>query len=240
MLTIAGGVLLLAHGPIAQPARYNDFADQSVLFGVPHAGDVLSNLGFALAALWGWVRLRHQREHAALRAGWPGYRLFLLGLGLTALGSAYYHPLPGNARLVWDRVPIALAAAGLLAAVRGETHRVSHAARDATVLSVLAVLSVAWWYLTDGPQRSGDLRPYAYLQALPLVLVPLWQALYRAPRRDRVWFGVAVLLYVLAKLAELWDRELYAALGGGSGPTPKPPLAPAPAGGPLRPAPPRP
>ncbi len=230
LITVLGGVLLLLHGPIAQPASYNLFADQSVLLGIPHAGDVVSNLGFALAALWGWARLQPAREHAALRQGWSGYRLFLLGLGLTALGSAYYHLAPSSTRLVWDRVPIALAAAGLLAAVRAETQRLGNASRDAGLLSVFAVLSVAWWHLTDSPQRPGDLRPYVYLQVLPLVLVPLWQALYQAPRRDRLWFGVAVLLYALAKLAELWDRALYAALGGVSGHTLKHLLAAAAAG----------
>ncbi|MGX1107990.1 MULTISPECIES: hypothetical protein [Bradyrhizobium] len=44
-----------AHGRIAQPVHYNDFADHSVLSGIPHAGDVLSNIGFALVAIWaGW------------------------------------------------------------------------------------------------------------------------------------------------------------------------------------------
>jgi hypothetical protein len=219
VVTVLGGALLLAHGPLTQTAGYNDFADHSVLLGIPHAADVLSNIGFALVALWGWIRLHPVREHAAIREGWSGYRLFLLSLGLTAVGSAYYHLAPDNARLVWDRLPIALAAAGLLAAVRAETQHVSHPAREAGALSVLAVASVGWWYFTDGPRHPGDLRPYAYLQALPLVLVPLWQALYRAPRRDRLWFGAALLLYILAKLAEFSDRELLEALGVLSGHT---------------------
>jgi hypothetical protein len=51
-------VALLLHGPIARTGNYPAFADQSVLWGVPHAGDVLSNLGFAVVALWGLLRLR--------------------------------------------------------------------------------------------------------------------------------------------------------------------------------------
>ncbi len=219
MLTIAGGVLLLLHGPVAQPAHYNDFADQSVLFGIPHARDVLSNLGFAMVATWGWVRLRPNRDHAALARGWYGYRLFLIGLLLTAVGSGYYHLAPDNERLVWDRLPIGLAAVGLLAAVRAETRSDTHPSRYAAILTVLAILSVGWWHYTDSPQQPGDLRPYLLLQALPLVLVPLWQAIYGAPHRDRIWFGVAVLLYVLAKLAEVWDHELLATLGWISGHT---------------------
>ena len=219
LLTIAGAVLLVLHGPIVQPAAYNDFADHSSLLGIPHAGDVLSNLAFAVVALWGWIRLQPMREHAAIREGWCGYRLFLLALGLTAAGSAYYHLAPDNARLVWDRLPIALAAAGLLAAVKAETQHVRHAAREAAALSAFAILSVGWWHFTDSRQHPGDLRPYAYLQALPLLLVPLWQAIYGAPRRDRLWFGAALLLYVFAKLAEFRDREVLEALGVLSGHT---------------------
>jgi hypothetical protein len=219
IVTLAAVVLLLLHGPLVQPPHYNDFADQSVLFGIPHAGDVLSNLGFAIVAIWGWIRLRPQRDHRALRQGWPGYALFLLALLLTAAGSAYYHLAPDNQRLVWDRLPIALTCAGLLAAVRAETRGDTNAARDAAILGILAVLSVGWWQYTDGPQQPGDLRPYLLLQLLLLLVVPLWQACYAAPRRDRAWFFAAVLLYVFAKLAELADHELLARSGWISGHT---------------------
>jgi predicted membrane channel-forming protein YqfA (hemolysin III family) len=219
VVTIAGGVLLLLHGPIAQPVRYNDFADQSVLFGIPHAADVFSNLGFAFVAVGGWMLLRPWRDHSALRQGWWGYRLFLIAVFLTALGSTYYHLAPDNARLVWDRIPIGVACAGLLAAVRAETRTDTRVARDAVVLTLLSLLSVAWWYYTDSPQRPGDVRFYLLLQGLTVVLIPLWQAIYASPRPDRIWFGVAVFLYFLAKLAELWDHELLTTVGWISGHT---------------------
>ncbi|HEX7790271.1 MAG TPA: hypothetical protein VF467_07050, partial [Afipia sp.] len=98
IITISLIALLALHGRIAQPAHYHDFADHSVASGIPHAADVLSNAGFALVAIWGWLTLRPYRASAPLRAGWPGYRLFLIGLFLTAFGSAYYHLAPDNAR----------------------------------------------------------------------------------------------------------------------------------------------
>jgi len=57
------------------------------------------------------------------------------------------------------------------------------------------------------------------LQTLPLVLIPLWQAIHASPRRDRGWFGIALLLYVGAKVAELLDHQLAAQLGWMSGRT---------------------
>lgn len=209
---------MLIHGPIAQLAHYNEFADQSTLFGVVRGGDVLSNVGFALVAVWGIVRLWPLRYHPALLAGRYGYSLFLIGLLLTAFGSGYYHLVPDNARLVWDRLPIALACAGLLAAVRAENLPHINGKTGAILLAVLATLSVDWWRVTD-LHGVGDLRPYLLFQVLPLVLIPLWQAIYRAPQADRLAFGAALLAYVAAKLAEMNDHQIFALLGVLSGHT---------------------
>ncbi|WP_050631872.1 hypothetical protein [Bradyrhizobium viridifuturi] len=206
------------HGRIAQPAHYNDFADHSALLGIPHAGDVLSNAGFALVAIWGWLALRPHRNSDQLRAGWPGYRLFLIGLLLTAFGSACFHLAPGNGRLTWDMLPIALAGAGLLVGVRGDTHPGSRANLEAIALALFATASVAWWVYTDR-HGAGDLRPYLLLQVLPLVLIPLWQAIHRAPRTERIAFAAAMGLYVLAKIAEVLDHPIADTLGFVSGHT---------------------
>ena len=218
IITVGIIVILAVHGRIAQPVHYNEFADQSAVFGIPHAADVLSNAGFALVAIWGWLTLRPRRGSDPLRAGWPGYRLFLIGLFLTAFGSGFYHLAPDNARLIWDRLPIALVCAGLLVGVRGDTKPGLKTEIEALVLGLYAVASVAWWAYTD---RSGadDLRPYLLLQGLPLVLIPLWQAIHRAPRADRIAFAAAMGLYVLAKLAEVLDHEIANAIHFVSGHT---------------------
>jgi len=198
VLVIAG----LVHGPIEQLADYHAFADHSVLFGIPHACDVFSNLGFALVAVWGLLRRPTGGD------GEAGYRLFLVGLLMTAFGSTYYHLAPDDARLVWDRVPIALACAGLLAGVRGDA--LQRDSRTATGwLALFAVGSVAWWYWTAREGR-GDLRPYLLLQILPLLLIPLWQAIGKTSGNERLAFASALLLYALAKWAELNDHAIAA------------------------------
>src|ERR1700742_1293823 len=108
MITVGMIVILAVHGRIALPPHYSEFADHSALFGIHHAADVLSNIGFALVALWGWFALYPHRTSDRLRAGWPGYRLFLIALLLTAFGSGYFHLAPDHARLIWDMLPISL------------------------------------------------------------------------------------------------------------------------------------
>jgi hypothetical protein len=192
-------VAMAAFGPITQPDNYHDFADARALFGLAHAGDVLSNIGFLLVAAYGaWV-LRGRCD--------PAQAVFLGALALTAAGSTWYHMAPDNARLVWDRLPIALACAALLA---GALPKVRLAL---PVLVALGALSVWWWYAT------GDLRPYLLIQLAPLVLIPLVQWQSNAPMAQRRAFGLAIVLYVLAKLCEIGDRTLFDALSFISGHT---------------------
>ncbi|HSG22302.1 MAG TPA: hypothetical protein VLA64_05025 [Azonexus sp.] len=208
LFVLLSGLVMLVHGPIGQPANYHAFADHTDFLNIPYANDVLSNLGFALVGAWGIVSLWPQRQHPALLSGRIGYAAFLIGLILTALGSAYYHLAPDNDRLLWDRLPIALACAGLLAGAWAETALPKrYALAAASLLVIYAIASVVWWYVSE-LNGAGDLRPYLLLQILPIVLIPLWQAIYKSPLWDRLWFGAAFLLYVLAKLAELSDHEL--------------------------------
>jgi hypothetical protein len=220
LLVLCAGLGLFLYGPIAQPGLYHEFADRRTLFGAPNAADVLSNAGFLIVGLWGLARLWPARAHRALSAAWPGYCLFLVALVLTAAGSGFYHLAPDNARLVWDRLPIALACAGLIAGVRADSRPDSNARLAAALLGIAAVASVLWWRLTD-IAGAGDLRPYLLVQGAPLVLIPVWQAVYAAPRDERLAFAAAILLYVAAKAAELNDEALFSALGGLSGHTVK-------------------
>lgn len=218
VLTLFAVAALLLHGPIAQPVHYHDFADQRTIFGIACAADVISNAGFALLALWGMIRLWPQRQHPALAAGWPGYALFLAALFCTAIGSTVYHLAPDDTRLVFDRLPIALACAGLLAGVCAENRPGTDVGRRLGWLSLAALASVAWWHFSAQAGHE-DLRPYLLLQALPLVLIPLWQAIYHAPRRDRLCLALAIALYIAAKFAELNDHALFGMLGYLSGHT---------------------
>jgi hypothetical protein len=115
-------------------------------------------------------------------------------------------------------LPIALVCVGLLVGVRGNTRTELNTRIEAIGLGLYAVASVAWWVYTDR-MGADDLRPYLLLQVLPLLLIPLWQAISRAPRTDRIAFAAAMTLYVVAKLAELLDHQIANTLGFVSGHT---------------------
>ena len=217
-LLFAALLAWLAHGPVHQFADYHAFADRRVLFGLPNASDVLSNLAIAAAGAWGLWCFRTPPARAALGAAWPGYALFFAALVLTALGSGYYHLAPDNARIVWDRLPIALACAGLLAGARADTIARAQSPAVAVALALAAAASVFWWRLTDA-RGSDDLGPYLLFQLLPLLFIPAWQSLVRAPRYERLAFAAAIACYALAKAAEVADARILEATGAVSGHT---------------------
>jgi hypothetical protein len=130
------------------------------------------------------------------------------GLILTAFGSAYYHLAPGNARLVWDRIPIMIVFMALLAAVIAERVSVGAGLWLFPVLQLAGVESVLLW--RAGELRGhGDLRFYAAVQVyaiLVLLLVLLLPAKYTRGSD----FALVVGFYVLAKILEEADRQVFA------------------------------
>lgn len=203
-------IALAIHGPIPQLADYHAFADQASWLGIPHAGDVLSNVAFLAVGAWALATDRGRRAGTAVER--RARRAFFVAVLLTAAGSTWYHWAPDDARLVWDRLPIALACAALLCAM----HARCAGAQGRWILPMAlagAVASVAWWMVT------ADLRPYLVLQAAPLVAIPWWQWRSARPPRERIAFGIAVMLYVVAKVLELADHAVLEAIGVASGHT---------------------
>ena len=218
LVTLGAALGLLVYGRVAQFPDYHAFADQRALLGIPRAADVLSNIGFLLVGASGVYRLWTDGRRAIADGAWSGYLIFCVSLIATAAGSAFYHLAPDDHRIIWDRLPIALACAGLLGAVRAECSPGPGDHVRTGLLVAAAIASVLWWSMTN-VTGAGDLRPYLLLQSLPLVLIPLWQAVHRIPRRRRLVFAAAMPLYVLAKGAELGDRVVFGALGLVSGHT---------------------
>ncbi len=167
-------------GPIAQPLDYHAFADQRPLGMLPNAVDVLSNLAFVLVGLMGlwWARGR-----SALDA-----QLFAVSMLLTGLGSAWYHLVPDNASLLWDRLPMALAFAVLIVHTLGRGFAPGLADALRRPLIWLAPLTVLYWSLSEA-LGQGDLRPYLLLQLYPILALTLWLLTKRLPPRWW-WLGM--------------------------------------------------
>jgi hypothetical protein len=207
-LTLVAAAALWRHGPIVQWADYHRFADARAWGVIPNAANVLSNLPFLLAGAWGLWRSARFRDAGPARRAWL---VFAGALLCTAFGSAAYHWAPSNATLAFDRLPIAWACASLLCALLAERVNARWSEPPALVVALLlATSSVAAWWV------GGDLRLYAAVQFLPMLLVPAALALRLPPTHERVvpgrdWCAVLVL-YAAAKLLETADHAVLESL----------------------------
>lgn len=180
LVVLAIAVFLLVMPPLHQDPRYHAFADQRTVFGIDNFCDVASNSLFLVVGLIGLLKFRDFES-----------RVLFFGVFATAVGSSYYHLRPDNARLFWDRLPMAIAFMALFAlALR----------RRAWVLPLVAVgiASVVWWRFTD------NLWPYLLVQFGPMI--PLMVIAWR--REKGLWPVIA--FYGFSKVAEGLDRQIYA------------------------------
>jgi len=208
-VALAVAIIALLLPPIPQPLAYHNFADQRSWLGIPNFGDVVSNLPFALVGLAGLAFLLGPgaRNFSDARERWL-YLFMFAGLILTAFGSAYYHLAPGNARLVWDRIPIMMVFMALLAAVVAERVGVGAGLTLFPVFEIVGVASVLTWRAGE-LQGHGDLRFYAAVQVYAILILLL--SLLFPPKYTRgADFAVVVGFYVLAKILEESDRQIFA------------------------------
>lgn len=199
-------VLLLAAvalvGPaLAQDAGYHEFADQQERWGVPHAADVLSNLGFALVGLLGAWRLA-----GAGGTLLPGERgtawLSCAGLFATAAGSCWYHLAPDDAGVAVDRIGMSVAFAGVLGLA---TCRVSARAGRAMAALVLVAgpAAVLHWF------GSGDLLPWAVVQGGGMLLLAGLAFMRPVQGAAAIRWGVVLAAYAVSKALELADHQVW-------------------------------
>lgn len=214
ILTVLGtGVAVFAWPPLPQPSAYHLFADQRSFLGIPNCLNVLSNLPFAIVGLLGLTAtLGHDPSRTPPFSDpwerWP-YAALFAGVGLTTLGSSYYHLAPDNARLVWDRLPMSVGFMGLLTALLAERPSLSVSKWLFGPLLLVGVASVRYWYWSE-LQNAGDLRLYLLVQFGSLLLVVLLLVLYPARYPGTGYLVVGLAAYAAAKGFELADQEVFA------------------------------
>jgi hypothetical protein len=126
---------------------------------------------------------------------------------MIGIGSAYYHLVPDNDRLVWDRLPIALAITALLTATLSD--RVSaRADRLLPVLMAAGAASVMYWDWTE-QQGAGNLNFYIVVQFYSILVIALLCVFF--PSRYTCGSHILTVLgwYGVAKLAEIGDHQIF-------------------------------
>ncbi len=195
--------------PIPQDVRYYDFADVRAFAGIPNFLNVLSNAGFIIIGAWGfrfaWRYGNDVTPHT--RTAWL---VFFAGIAATSVGSGYFHWMPSTETLVWDRLPMTIGFMSFVSIIIAEYFSPQLGKRLLVPLLVTGFASVAYWAWTES-LGQGDLRPYALVQFMPMLLIPLVLLMFRE-RSDigrYAWWMIGC--YFLAKVAEFLDAEVLAA-----------------------------
>jgi hypothetical protein len=194
--------------PIAQPISYHSFSDARTLFGIPNFWNVMSNVPFLLVGVLGLVEVLRRRYQGGLQSLHWLYAFFFVGIASVCFGSGYYHWAPSNATLAWDRLPMAVAFMVFVSIVIGE--HISERVPKLIVLPlvVLGVFSVWYWDYTEALGR-GDLRLYALVQFLSLVMIALIFWLFPSRLSGMVYLWAMFGGYALAKVLEELDSLVY-------------------------------
>jgi len=202
---------------IPQPESYHAFADTRPLWGIPNFANVISNLPFLVTGLLGLAFVGNSGANHRLRLI---YGLLFSGVLLIAIGSCYYHLHPDNARLVFDRIPMTIVFMSLLAATVAEFIDEKAGFMSLCPLVIFGIGSVLYWYLTE-KNGHGDLRPYVLVQFYPVVFIPLIMVFFPSPAGKKAVVPLAWVVgwYVVAKILEIFDKEIYNVLGVVSGHT---------------------
>src|SRR5262249_18694304 len=204
LIAAASLLILLCLPPTHQDPRYHEFAYTLRFLGVPQFADVISNAAFLIVGLAGIVLGACGRL--------TGYSIcwftFFLGVSIVSVGSGYYHWHPNNDSLVWDRLPMTVGFIGLFMAILSESVQPKLGnilLLPGLILGAGSVIYLHWY---------DDLRLYALVQYVALLMLPSTLALFPSRYSHRYMLLIALACYLLAKLFEVSDRQVFAILRG--------------------------
>ena len=192
-LMIISLVALVPLPPLLQSQAYHQFADQREILGIPNFWNVVLNLPFIAIGAGGLLKFHRDPTTAVL----------FTGLFLTGFGSSYYHLDPNDGTLFWDRLPMTLCFAAILAAVVEERVDARAGAMLLRPMLAIGIFSLLLWRWTD------DLKLYAWAQFFPFVSIIVILQLFPPRYTGSLFWAAAVALYGLAKVLELFDAPIY-------------------------------
>ncbi len=191
-------LFLWAQGVIVQTEEYHHFVDTRVFFGINNFFDSISNIFFLFTGILGLYCVFKNREINSL-----SWAIFFISIILVSIGSFYYHVNPNSQTLIWDRLPMAIGFMALFNALLSEYiwRKADHYFIFPFVL--LGISSVLYWNV------FGDLRFYYFIQGAPLLMIPFILLLFSSRYTHRYLLLGGTGFYLLAKVAELYDVEIF-------------------------------
>jgi hypothetical protein len=202
--------------PISQDQLYHSFSDQKNISGISNFYNVLSNIPFLIVGALGFVLfIKNKTKLKELGIFIPSI-IFSIGIFCVGIGSAYYHYNPNNETLIWDRLPMTIGFMALYSIIVSTFINPSSGNKLLPWLLFCGLFSVGYWGFTESI-GTGDLRMYALVQFLPMVLILLILSLYTTQKVGQGKLIIVLIWYAIAKALETLDEQIFSILNNISG-----------------------
>ena len=186
-------ISLVILGPVPQDQSYHNFADQRKLWNISNFLNVATNLPFALVGFLGLKGVKNIEVKELMHIS---FTLFI-GFILVTLGSGYYHWLPNNTTLVYDRIPITIILISFFAFIIYTSKNETMGYKALLIFNIIGISSVIYWIVSE-KLGKGDLRWYGMVQFFPIIAIPLILILYKPKIKFRKEITLIFLFFGLA------------------------------------------
>lgn len=190
--------------PTQDRPDYFDFVDTASLLGfIPNWQNVLSNIPFLFIGIVGiqWIR----RNENSLKKNFNLAGIyFSVALLLTAFGSSYFHWEPNPQTLFWDRLPMALGFGALCSLITIDRLFPNLPTSIVNIICLLSLLTVINW-----GYGNHDLRLYLILQFVGGFYVLLVTVCTKSNILKNQTVFVSLGFYILAKILEVYDKQIF-------------------------------
>ena len=186
--------------PVSQNLAYHEFVDANTFANIPNFLNVISNIPFFIVGGLGLYKLNTITQNKIQ------YSIFFLGIICVSIGSGYYHLNPNNNTLVWDRLPMTIVFMSLVSIIISEFISVRKGVLLLFPMLVIGLLSNLYWMIFD------DLKFYALVQFYPMLLIPVILVLYKSKYTQIFGYWLLLLAYVIAKIFEYFDNQIFSIL----------------------------
>lgn len=185
--------------PIHQDQEYHNFADSATLFSIPNFWNVISNLPFVIIGVIGLIKVMSIKEYPLK----SNFVVFFVGIFFTGFGSGYYHFNPNDTTLIWDRLPMTISFMSFLSIIIGEFIDSNKGKKFLPSFLFIGMLSIVYWIFSE------DLRFYALIQFLPILLILIILFLSKKELAYKKYFWLIIVFYTIAKFLESYDDFIY-------------------------------
>lgn len=208
LITLFAFYWFITCSPIPQDLNYHAFGDSREIFGVPNFWNVISSFFFLAVGVSGLYQILFIKKFCLINDIKIVYVVLFSFSVLIAFGSAYYHLLPGNRTLLWDRLPMSVVFMSFFTIIISEFVSLRAGKLLFIPLICAGVASVMHWYISE-TQGQGDLCLYALVQFYPLLLIPVILLFFKSRYTQVNFYWALLCLYGLSKVFEYFDVVIF-------------------------------